>query len=99
VPGLPVELRATVAGEVLQAHAGVELGGSGPQLGGGPVAAFDLVGQQQGSSSWPGPYSARWPAPQALPGTTTPQGDGVRPQDASGSRLPGHRLPGHAPRS
>jgi hypothetical protein len=47
VPGLPVEAGAAVAVEGLQAHARVELGGAGAQLGGGPVAAFDLVGQQQ----------------------------------------------------
>jgi hypothetical protein len=47
VPGLPVEGGAAVAVEALQPHAGVELGGAGPQLGGGPVAPFDLVGQQQ----------------------------------------------------
>ncbi len=40
-------MRSGLAAERLQPHARVELGGAGAELGGGPVAAFDLVGQQQ----------------------------------------------------
>jgi len=47
VPQLPVEHGVGVVGEGIDPQARVELRGPGPKLGRGPVAAFDLVGQQQ----------------------------------------------------
>lgn len=47
-PDLTIEADAPVGVEGLQAHARVQVGGAGPQLGAGGVAAGGLVGQHQG---------------------------------------------------
>jgi hypothetical protein len=46
-PELAVEPGWGVGAEGFQSHAGVEFRGAGTQLGGGPVAAVDLIGEQQ----------------------------------------------------
>jgi excisionase family DNA binding protein len=43
VPQFPVEHGPRVSAEGVQAHARAELRGAGPQLGGGPVPALDLI--------------------------------------------------------